>query len=188
MRKAAAFLSVVVFSAALGTNVSAAGLDAIDEQATKEVVGNFNATEEVPTVYEVTVNWGNMQFDYNVDTLKTWNTKTHSYETKATSEGKWEVHSKDANLIKVTNHSNAGITASLEYEGTLDDNDTIQGSFTDSENNPCETISLPSAVGTTFDNAPSDVAYLNLSGEWNRTENITETIGNVKVTLKDFEP
>lgn len=101
-------------------------------QKAQEAVGDKPAVDaysdtEIPvwgftddaTVYSVDVEWGAMTFQYE---NSTWNPETHKTEDGAG----WKVYDSEAdealeetehaiNEIKVTNHSNAGVWATLTY-------------------------------------------------------------------------
>ena len=83
-------------------------------------------------VYSVDVEWGAMTFQY---VSGTWDTENHKYATDAG----WKVYDSAAdtaldakedaiNRIQVTNHSNAGVKATLAYAGRTGYEDTT-GSF-----------------------------------------------------------
>lgn len=118
------------------TGGSLKGLNPLQEA--KEAVGEENDPDyqpavdgysdtEIPvwgftqdtTVYSVDVEWGAMTFQYE---SSTWNPETHTTEEGAG----WKVYDSEAdealeetehaiNEIKVTNHSNAGVWATLTY-------------------------------------------------------------------------
>ena len=82
----------------------------------------------------------------------------------------------DGNKIKVTNHSNAEITATFSYAAATG-YDSISGSFDKA------TLNLATAVGTEVSNAPSDTAALTLSGALASTVTTSTKIGTITVTL-----
>lgn len=110
-------------------------------QKAQEAVGDKPAVEaysdtEIPvwgftddaTVYSVDVEWGAMTFQYE---SSTWDPETH----KAKEGAGWKVYDSEAdealeetehaiNEIKVTNHSNAGVWATLTYAAKDDYTDT----------------------------------------------------------------
>jgi len=64
------------------------------------------------TVYNVDIKWGSLEFTYTDSSKGTWNPTTHQYEN---AEGaKWSCES-GANVITITNHSNADVTATASY-------------------------------------------------------------------------
>lgn len=137
--------------AAEGTPTEGAAADTVKEggslkglnplQKAQEAVGDKPAVEaysdtqidvwgftQDTTVYSVDVEWGAMTFQYE---NSTWNS-----ETLKTEEGAgWKVYDSEAdealeetehaiNEIKVTNHSNAGVWATLTYAAKDDYTDT----------------------------------------------------------------
>ncbi len=83
-------------------------------------------------VYSVDVEWGAMTFQY---VSGTWDTENHKYATDAgwkvyDSAGDTALDTKEdaINRIQVTNHSNAGVKATLAYAGRTGYEDTA-GSF-----------------------------------------------------------
>lgn len=143
--------------------------DRIDVTATYEIDGVET------TVYSVDVSWGSMKFVYKSAYKGVWDPTTHQY--KDATEAKW-IHATDANVIKVTNHSNIAIDLSLTYKA-VNDFSNISGTF----DNPL--IHLNTAEGTTLENAPTERAALTISGDLpSNTESDTEiTIGTITITL-----
>lgn len=86
-----------------------------------DVTGKFKAGAAPLTTISVDVVWQEMKFHYTQDT-KTWNAQEHTYET---TPGYWDDEKKS---IKVTNHSNAAITAALNFTAQAADTD-ITGMF-----------------------------------------------------------
>ena len=111
------------------------------------------------TVYYVDVLWGNLYFQYNFSN-QTWNPSTHEYD----NAGGWVAGT--TSLITVTNHSNAAVQATVTF---TDDASSIV--MIDNENTEDVkatltgySIDLPSAVGTTYADAPAGTATLTISG------------------------
>ena len=126
------------------------------------------------TVYNVDVEWGNLEYTYYPNAEKVWSPYDLKYVIYEHTPF-WTC--KDgADQIKVTNHSNAAISAKLEYTQT---NADVTGSFDQSK------INLKSADGTTVDEAPTGTATLSLSGSMAEDDN--KVLGNVKVTIGAFE-
>lgn len=126
------------------------------------------------TVYNVDVEWGNLEYTYHPNAEKVWSPYDLKYVIYEHTPF-WTCED-GADQIKVTNHSNAAISAKLEYEQT---NAEVTGSFDQSK------INLKSADGTTVDEAPTGTATLTLGGKM--AEDAESVLGNVKVTIGDFE-
>lgn len=126
------------------------------------------------TVYNVDVEWGNLEYTYHPNAEKVWSPYDLKYVIYEHTPF-WTCED-GADQIKVTNHSNAAISAKLEYTQT---NADVTGSFDQSK------INLKSADGTTVDEAPTGTATLTLGGKM--AEDAESVLGNVKVTIGDFE-
>ena len=124
-------------------------------------------------VYSVDIVWGDMAFTYTEE-AGVWNPATH--ETTGAGGGIWSVNNTDGNKIKVTNHSNAAVTATFSY-AAAPSYEGISGSFDKT------TLNLVSAVGTEVSNAPSDSAALTLTGALASTVTTSTKIGTITVTL-----
>ena len=124
-------------------------------------------------VYSVDIVWGDMAFTYTEE-AGVWNPATH--ETTGAGGGVWKATSPDGNKIKVTNHSNAAVTATFSYAAATG-YDSISGSFDKA------TLNLATAVDTEVSNAPSDTAALTLDGALDGNTAAGTTIGTITVTL-----
>ncbi len=114
-----------------------------------------------------------MEFTYTGASEGTWNPLTHKYD--GATEAAWSC-GNNANLITVTNHSNAAVTATLAYasgEGFTG----ITGEFDSA------TLNLATASGTERDNAPTGSAKLTLKGALASSVENKTVIGTVTVTL-----
>ena len=125
------------------------------------------------TVYSVDIVWGDMAFTYTEE-AGVWNPATH--ETTGAGGGIWKATTPDGNKIKVTNHSNAAVTATFSYAAATG-YDSISGSFDKA------TLNLATAVDTEVSNAPSDTAALTLDGALDSNTAAGTTIGTITVTL-----
>lgn len=125
---------------------------------TIDVSGTYAPAKKI----SVTVSWENMDFTY---TASGWDPNTHQY----TGNGAW---STDTKTITVTNHSDVAVNATLGFTPEED----VTGAFTNGS-----TLSLATAVGTTFENAPTASAEFGISGGA-----ITESkkIGTITVTIQ----
>ena len=125
------------------------------------------------TVYSVDIVWGDMAFTYTEE-AGVWDPTTHTIT--GAGGGIWKATSPDGNKIKVTNHSNAAVTATFSYTPAADYTG-ITGSFDNT------TLNLATAVDTLVSNAPSDSAALTLSGALDSSTAAGTTIGTITVTL-----
>lgn len=175
----------VLFAAFCPTTMFAAALEDIGGALQKDVFAEKEALAEADTVYYVDVVWGDMEFEYNAGTVvKTWNPETHSYtEEIVNAENAWSCAS-GANMVTLTNRSNASILAKVTAEISEDYSGitaTVDG----------ESLELSDASeGATLTeagNASTASATITLSGKLtNENANKTE-IGTVKITISDAE-
>ena len=166
---ALAMIAIPTFAISLGESSSH------DVKATYESNGSGGSSG---TVYSVDITWDAMEFTYTQGAASVWLPDEHRYTDAGES-----VWSSDSNTITVKNHSNAAVTATLSYTAAAGYTG-ITGSFTETSGTADDGILvLPTAVGTTRDNAPTATATLTLSGELASTVTSLTTIGTVKVTL-----
>lgn len=125
------------------------------------------------TVYSVDIAWGDMAFTYTA-AAGTWDPANHTYT--GAEGGVWTVDKEGGNKIKVTNHSNAEITASIDYT-PAPGYDSISGSFDKTS------LVLATAVDTEVSNAPNDSAALTLTGALDSAATTSTKIGTITVTL-----
>ena len=125
------------------------------------------------TVYSVDIVWGDMAFTYTAAAGK-WDPATHT--TTGADGGVWSVNNSGGNKIKVTNHSNAEITAKFSYAATVG-YEGITGKFDQTS------LTLQSAVNTEVANAPNGSAELTLDGALDSNTPANTTIGTITVTL-----
>lgn len=111
--------------------------------------------------YKVTIEWGDMTFNYG---FGTWNPGTHIWDAVIG----WETSDFDGtkDQVKVINHSSQAITAVFSY---LADTTTNTGTFTKATGNlngaTTGTMTIGECpVGASDATAPADKTYLNLQG------------------------
>lgn len=147
-------------------------INAENGTATTPVTASYSAGAGGGTVYSVDITWGSMAFTYSAGSGSTWNPATHTYSSGGT--GGW---SSSGNTIKVTNHSNAQVTANLAY-ASEQGYEGISGSFGNKS-----TMNLATAERTTVTEAPTDTAELSLTGTLNSTVTVPTKIGTITVTI-----
>ena len=114
-----------------------------------------------------------MEFTYREGSSPTWDPTTHT--SKAGGTGGW---SHNGNTVTVTNHSNTEVTATLAYAST-EGFKGISGSLGNKS-----TMTLKTAEGTQFANAPTDTAALTLSGALGSNVTRSTQIGTITVTIR----
>lgn len=143
-----------------------------------DVIGNYVTASEGDTVYAVDIAWGSMEFAYEVP-ADVWNSEEHKYESGG--DAQWE-HSDGANMVTVTNRSNAAVTVTVTTN-VKDSNITASvenGSF----------ILGSAAEGATTSVAGTETkgtAAVTLSGTLTDKEAKKAVIGSVTVTVVDSE-
>ena len=148
MRKVLSFiLALVIISVCAAVNVSA-----VEEM--EEVYVNYTPGSSASRVVSADISWGSLVFEYKDAVEGTWNPTTHQFDNYVAA--RWECVT-NANAITVTNHSNTNISVSLTYTN-YSAFSGLTGSFDKSS------FTLESAVGTSRNAAPTQTAYLTLSG------------------------
>jgi len=168
MKKALTVLLAVLLILSMSTVAFAA---APGDSENIDVTGKYNSTTTEGTVYSVDITWENMTFTYNETTEKIWNAADHSYTVVTT--GEWDKTTAD---ITVTNHSNATVTATVNYSA-VEDTD-ITGTLNNTEK------TLAAGVEGKPEEADALVATLTISGT--PTDAVTNTgvkIGSITITL-----
>ncbi|MBR2987868.1 MAG: hypothetical protein IKC63_07590 [Clostridia bacterium] len=154
----------------------AADISTNNGNAQVTVNGTYVTGTTAAEVISVDVAWGSMSFTYQDTDEGKWNDKTHKYDDVV--DAYWTC-AADANKITVTNHSNTPVEATLTFtkaEGT-----NIEGAFTETVGTANDGVmALATAVGTTYENAPSVTAYFNVTAG-----KITAngTLGTVTLTI-----
>lgn len=143
------------------------------------VSGLYKSGSSADTVYDIDITWGSLEFTYTGAGKGTWNPGTHTYSGGAAAT--WSCDT-EADKITVVNHSNAAVNATLSYAAKTGYT-AITGSFTESSGTANDgVLALPTAVGTTVNNAPAATARLVLSGALAKGVS-NQTIGTVTVSL-----
>lgn len=79
---------------------------------TANVTATYNAGNKASTIYKIDISWGSMSFTYNEASEGTWDPDDHVYKDVVTAGWSWD---NNANVIEVTNHSNADINVTPSY-------------------------------------------------------------------------
>lgn len=156
----------------LGTTAFAAESTTIGTGDKKiDVTAKYSDTSSTPTVYSVDLSWDSMTFTYSKSGTKTWNPADHTYSGGGSAD--WDKASAD---VKATNHSNAQVTVSFQYEAKGDTG--VTGSMSK------DSFTLAAGVENKPNEAASDTSTLSISGTPNGTvtaEGIT--VGTITVTI-----
>jgi len=138
-----------------------------------DVNAKCDDTATTPDVYSVDVEWGAMEFTYSHTGTREWNPTTHTYTDIITAG--W---SATGNTVKVTNHSNKGVTAAFAFAKLGAITESITGSFAYSG-----ALALAAGAEGSPGTAANVTATLTLSGALNSTRTAFTKVGAVTVTL-----
>lgn len=146
------------------------------DSVSQDVKVTYTENEGVGKVYSVDVTWNGMDgFAYTGSADATWDPDTHTYDDA--TGGDW---TQKTGTVKVTNHSNAAVTAAASYEPG-ESYIGITGAFTGSNGDGQEASEvLATGVGLTYDTADSETFTLTLSGD---NDINTATVGTATVAI-----
>lgn len=174
MKKITAALFAVSLTFSMGIMVSAS--DPTPDNNTAQIKATYQEETQTPNVYYVDVEWGSLEYTYKSGKTKEWNPKTLKFTEQSGTPG-W-MCSDGADTIKVTNHSNTGVTAYFSYEEK--NSSGIGGSFS----NPFVGLIAPEE-NSTFESATSGSTTLTLSGSLPDNTSDKSVVGGVTVTIQD---
>ena len=177
MKKLAAAALTITMALSMSTPAYATEIGGLTN-GSADIKATYEAgTTTKDTVYSVDIEWGSLEYTYSPNVKKVWDPDELIYKEIDTDGPSWTC-SDGADKIKVTNNSNAPITESLSYEPVSGGSVSyVEGAFDKKD------IRLESAEGTTVDNAPSDTATLELTGELKSDATTATKIGTVKVEI-----
>lgn len=151
------------------------GSDTVDQNRTTITISGVLGSGETDEIVSVYVTWEDMEFTYTPASSGTWDPNTHRY-TGTSIDGVW---SSSSNGITVTNHSNVGVTASLDFESEEDLD--IDGEFRNADEQATDSITLPSAVGTEPNEAPSERVTFHVTE--GTIDEDHDSLGTITVTI-----
>lgn len=154
MKRSVSLALVLAGALALSTPVLAANQTVEQESLPIDVYARYQDSSTTATVYSVDITWGDMQFTYAKNGVRTWNPSDHTY-TDGTSSN-WQA---EGNTITVTNHSNTSVTATFSFS-PLSNLSELEGSFSV----PSEV--LDAGVESDYAGADSVSSVLTLSGSY----------------------
>lgn len=126
-----------------------------------DVSVDVESAEEAAAMVSVSIEWDDLTFVYKESLQERWDAKTHSYiPIEDAEESGWE---KTSGNIIVTSHSNIPLTVYTFF------GDRSAMSLSSTKNGVTAQLNqlshmLPSAEGTTVENAPSAVCTVSISG------------------------
>ena len=173
MKKFLTLALVLVMMMSLSVSAFAATNDGT-EDTTIDVKAVYSSGTTTPDVVSVDIAWGAMEFTYSVGGTHTWDPVNHVYNDNTSAT--W---TPKGNTVTVTNHSNVAINANLTFD-VESAYQGLTGSFGEKAS-----LSLPSAVDTDPNAAPSKTAELSLSGELPESVNALTKIGTITVKISE---
>lgn len=157
MKKLIAILLALILCFSLCGAAFAAPVDSQHNDVIINVEGV--AGEPIP-VYSVTFQWQDLNFTYDFkETAKTWDPAKHEFVTQTSGTADWNKSSAE---VTVVNHSSAAVRVSASFGSDTSVTSISVNGVTAALSNAAYTI--PSAVGTTPENAPKGVTTVNISG------------------------
>lgn len=174
MKKMVSFALVIMITATMAVNVLAAGSPATNNGGDTSITVKGDYDESTAgKVVSVGIAWGEMTFTYSKG--ETWQPVNHTTTTKAS----WSAKGND---ITITNHSNVGITASLEFTAN---NNGVTGKFYDAATDGKETclVSLARAEEGSALNSQQETVYFNITD--GTISAATDNLGTIKVSIKE---
>lgn len=148
-----------------------------DESEKIEVTATYQDVHTTRIVYRLDIYWSDLDFIYQDNRQQVWDPATHTYSSNG--EGAWT----GLGLIKVCNHSNADVRVRFAYEqdpGYAD----VDGIFEADTLDPSGYLLLPTAEGTTFENAPAQQVSFQLTGVLPNTATLPTLVGKVVIYVE----
>ena len=176
MKKFIAFALAIIMLVAMSAPAYAAesSVDSHGNTASIPVGVIFQAKGAAVKTFSVDIEWEDMTFTYTKSADGEWDPATHSYTGGA--EGSW---STDTSTITITNHSEIGVNAALEFETAVDG---VIGTFTENSGTEGDNIlELDTAVGFTYENAPKASCEFGISGAAIRKDT---DLGTITVSIE----
>lgn len=108
MKKVISLIAAIALMASVTTTAFAATNTIGTDGGTADipVKAKYNNSTTSTQTISVDIEWGKMEFTYNVAGTQTWNPATHTYTDNTTAQ--WTA---EGNSVKVTNHSNVDVDA-----------------------------------------------------------------------------
>lgn len=170
---AALLAGAILTASAVSASAVSVNQNKVPSVNSTPVKGTYVANVSAETVYSVDINWGSMEFTCTVDKEGTWNPKTHTYDNA--TPGVWSCE-EGANVVTVTNHSNAQVGVSVYFKEEVRPFDGITGTFTNSK------YTLKSGEGTTYEKADKKSSVLTLEGTISK-DHENDIFGSANVIL-----
>ena len=174
----------------LSMSTTAYATETITGGTSATVTGTIESLEEAATVYSVDIQWGSLEFTYEVP-AQVWDTETHTYKSPDDATPQWvcktdeDETTVDANEVRVVNRSNAGIDVTVTTdmgESGITATVSDEGKFTLASADA--TITAENATGQETKGSVT----ITLAGELSKEHTAGSAIGTVTVTLAAAQP
>lgn len=142
------------------------------------VNAKYNSSVAPTDTISVNVEWGKMEFTYNVSGTQTWDPKDHTYTSNTSAQ--W---SAEGNSVKLTNHSNVAISATFTFTKI---DQKVNGTFTYDNSKSVDengAISLNAGEVNQPDAADFVSATLDLGGDLSSTSTTNVQVGTITVKI-----
>lgn len=183
MKKITAIILSLVMALCLTAAAFATGLTT--DQTEKAVTGVYEAGTTTDTdVYKVNIKWGSMAFTFKGQDggTRTWDPENHKWiAVNPSTPAGWIITAPD-DQVTVTNHSSQKVDVTFNLDKAADTPNNIKATLKNGPDNLANTT-LPTAVGTTVEGAPSVTGTVALTGDLPDTYKIAQTLFTLTIAL-----
>lgn len=183
MKKITAIILSLVMALCLTATAFATGLTTDNTEA--NVTGVYQAGNIADTdVYKVNIKWGSMAFIFKGQDggTRTWDPETHTWDAAgATDPARWIITAPD-DQVTVTNHSSKKVNVTFDLVKAADTPNNIKATLKDGSGDLTSTT-LPTAVGTTVEGAPSVTGTVALTGDLPDTYTSAKALFTLTIAL-----
>lgn len=183
MKKITAIILSLVMALCLTAAAFATGLTT--DETEKAVTGVYQAGTTTDTdAYKVNIKWGSMAFTFKGQDggTRTWDPENHKWiAVNPSTPAHWIITAKE-DQVTVTNHSSKKVDVTFDLVKASDTPNNIKATLKNGADNLTSTT-LPTAVGTTVEGAPSVTGTVALTGDLPDTYKIAQTLFTLTITL-----
>lgn len=183
MKKITAIILSLVMALCLTAAAFAAGLTT--DETEKNVTGVYQAGNITDTnAYKVNIQWGSMAFTFKGQDggTRTWDHETHTWDVDGATDPAHWIITAEGNKVTVTNHSSQKVDVTFDLDKAADTPNNINATLKNGPDNLANTT-LPTAVGTTVEGAPSVTGTVVMTGDLPDTYKIAQTLFTLTITL-----
>lgn len=183
MKKITAIILSLVMALCLTAAAFATGLTT--DETEKNVTGVYQPGNITDTdVYKVNIKWGSMAFTFKGQDggTRTWDPETHKWIVdNATNPAVWII-TAEGNKVTVTNHSSKKVDVTFNLDKAADTPNNIKATLKNGPDDLANTT-LPTAVGTTVEGAPSVTGTVVMTGDLPDTYTSPKTLFTLTIAL-----